>query len=442
MLASPRALLAAEEILARWTTEVGGTPLDRLVQSDLRARRYLNSSERRWVADAVFGSVRYWRRQTWILNRSGLESGARERIELWAHRSGAGDNEDLSAADGLPGPDTPGEFLRETLSFPEDMAAALETTLGAEALPAARALNAQAPTTLRVNTLRTTRRAVLVQLSDARPTQFSPWGIELAGRVNIHDLPGFHDGWFEIQEEASQLVALLTDARPGQTVVEIGAGAGGKSLAIAAMMQNRGALISVDTAPNRLNRIERRAERGGVKIIKRLDLMADYEGRWQLSGAEQRNVDKLRARADCVLVDAPCSGSGVLRRTPDAKWRQAQVADFARLQTLLLEQSAAFVSPGGCLLYATCAFEQAQDEEVVDRFLRSGAGSAFELDPAFARLERAVARARPPREAMEAPPPQLETLTSGPYLRTWPHRHNLDAFFAACLVHKKRSAGE
>src|SRR5205814_1536897 len=124
--------------------------------------------------------------------------------------------------------------------FSDEMAAELERALGPDAVPAAEALNQQAPVTLRVNPLRATRSRVLRSLPGSRRTRFSPWGVEIEGRVNIHELPGFRDGWFEIQEEASQLVALLTDARPGQTVVDIGAGAGGKSLALAVMLENSG----------------------------------------------------------------------------------------------------------------------------------------------------------------------------------------------------------
>lgn len=435
-LASPRALLAAEEILSRWSTGTPRAPLDWLVQSELRVRRHLNSAERRWIADAIFGSVRFWRRQTWILNNTEAETGARQRIELWARGPHAHEGGDFTPFAELPGPDCPAKYLRETLSFPDEMAEALEAVVGSEAVAAAEAFNAQAPTTLRINTLRATRARVLERNPEARPTRFSPWGVELDARVNVRETPGFRDGWFEVQEEASQLVALLTDARPGQTVVDMGAGAGGKSLALAAMMQNKGVVISADTAKDRLARIQQRATRGGVKIIRPLTLSADSEGNWQLSGEEARSVDRLRKHADCVLVDAPCSGSGVLRRSPDAKWRPNNLIEYARLQALLLEQSAAFVAHGGCLVYATCAFERVQNEAVVEQFLRSGAGKAFEIVPVLGRLKSAVGRAaaKVPGNGGAAPEADLQSLTSGPFLRTWPHRHNLDAFFAACFV--------
>ncbi len=432
-LASPRALLAAEEILARWMGETERGPLDRLVQFELRHRRSLNSSERRWVGDAIFGSVRFLRRQTWLLEHDGLETGARERVELWARQVESG-----APGAGLPGPDMPAQYLRETLAFTNEMATALEQILGAEAVPAAAALNRQAPTTLRVNPLRTNRARVLKALSGSRRVRFSPWGIELDGRPNIHELPGFKDGWYEVQEEASQLVALLTDAQPGQTVMDLGAGAGGKSLAIAAMMGNDGQILAADSSQERLSRLEQRAERAGAKAIRPLSLAADSEGRWQLSATKQRTLGRLKQTADCVLVDAPCSGSGVIRRSPDAKWREIDTAYYTRLQARLLEQGAEFTAPGGCLIYAVCSFETEQDEAIVEQFLASGAGADFEVVPMLPRLDRAIRRCALPAESGAILPTtaELESLASGPYLRTWPHRHGLDAFFAACLVRR------
>lgn len=439
-LASPRAILAAEEILAHWDAERDSAPLDRLVQWELRARRHLNSAERRWVGDAVFGAVRFWRRDSLILERSGAGTSVRERIELWAREEVDADPGRLESAGLLPGPERPDEYLRETLSFPDAMADALNAALGNDAIPAARAFNGQAPTTLRVNTLRSTRQHVLDRLPNARRTQFSPWGIELSERINLHELPDFRAGLFEVQEEASQLVALLTDACPGQTVVDIGAGAGGKSIALAAMMRNKGRIKAIDTSPDRLSRIGKRAVRAGARIIDPLSLTADANGRWQLSATEQRSVDILRERADCVLVDAPCSGSGVLRRAPDIRWRSIDTSEFALLQVQLLEQSAQFVAPGGCLIYATCAFESVQDEDVIERFLGSIAGTAFELVSALDRLRGAMVKARQPGEAVANEFVEslegLDMLMSGPFLRTWPHRGNLDAFFAACLRRK------
>ncbi|HLJ53690.1 MAG TPA: RsmB/NOP family class I SAM-dependent RNA methyltransferase [Chthonomonadaceae bacterium] len=429
-LSTPRAISAAGEILARWLSETERGGLDRLVQAETRRRRELNSSERRWLVEALFGTVRYLRRQEWILQRRGVEPGAAELIALWAELGGP------AAGAGLPGPESPGDYLRLTLAFSDAMAAELEALLGAEAVVAAEHLNGPAPPILRVNTLRASRGRVLRALEGARRTRFCPWGVELSGRADVHQMPGFRDGWYEVQEEASQIVALLTDARPGQTIVDVGAGAGGKSLAIAAMMGGEGALLAVDSSRERLNRLEERAARGHVRNIRPVFIEADSAGRWQPSATKRRTLGRLEGTVDCVLVDAPCSGSGIVRRAPDLKWRGGDPVEHARLQSLLLEQAAALPAPGGALIYATCAIEREQNEAVVERFLASAEGAVFTLERALPRLRRAMERAALPREPGAIPPShnELESLEAGPYLRTWPHRHGMDAFFAASLV--------
>jgi 16S rRNA (cytosine967-C5)-methyltransferase len=459
---SPRALAAAIEIYARWEAEQERSPLDRVVAAEFRSRHYLNAGERRWIGAAVYGSVRFLRRQERLLELLGLPTTPDTRLRLWASAPALPDGtsptliplpeermltsqEHLTAAlAALPGPATPRDHLRITLSFPDTLADTLEDLLGDEALDAARAFNAQAPTTLRVNTLRATRTQAQTALPAAVPTRYSPWGLELPQRLNLYDLPGFREGWFEAQEEASQLVALLTDAQPGQTVADVAAGAGGKTLALAALMQRRGRLIALDTAGERLAELGKRAARAGVAGIEMQQLHADAEGRWQLSGAAQQRLDRLRGTVDVALVDAPCTGSGVLRRSPDARWRVSDVEAFTRLQQTLLAQASMLVAPDGMLCYATCAFERSQNEEVVEAFLASPEGAAFRVEPALPRLRAACRRAARLTPDSPVPPPHptapapfteeaFAALASGPYLRTWPQRHGLDAFFAACL---------
>lgn len=482
--ASPRALKAATEILARWEAARERSPLDRVVGGEFRSRHYLNSSERRWVSEAIYGCVRFLRRQRRLLEILGLPETPETLVSVWASAPAAADGQALpplfpfgkipppaspealqAALARLPGPDSPRDFLRVTLSFPDAMAAALEEQLGEEAVAAAQAFNAQAPTTLRVNTLRAIRPQVMDALPDATPTHYSPWGLELPRRVNIYDLTGFRAGWYEVQEEASQLAALLTDAQPGQTVVEVGAGAGGKTLALAALMQNQGRIVALDTAETRLEELQKRAERTGVACVEPRLLAADAQGHWQLSNTARRKLQLLYREAENVLLDAPCTGSGTLRRSPDSKWRDLDLPAFARLQQIMLTQASEFVAQGGHLFYTVCAFERAQNEAVVEAFLASPAGAAFTLVPAVPRLvadcrraallaPNAAARARlaagrnadlrqgaaegdtsPPEQGAEAPLDEqaFATLAAGPFLHTWPHRHGMDAFFMACL---------
>ncbi len=480
--ASERALRAAIEIFTRWENDEKNVPLDRIVSGEFRSRKYLNSGERRWIGEAVYSCARLWRRQVFLLEALGHAATPENVVRLWAEENTEEEKaEDAdsdtallagrSVLDLLPGLDRPREYLRITLSFPDAMADALEALLGDEAIEAARSFNAQAPTTLRVNPLRVSWAHLRKSLPDALPTAYSPWGLELPRRVNVYDLPGYRTGWFEVQEEASQLVSLLVDPQPGQLVAEVGAGAGGKTLALAALMENQGEIFAIDTSKARLEELQKRAERAGASCIEICELPADYEGEWQPSVSMRRTVNRWRNRADVVLVDAPCTGSGVLRRSPDARWRDFDMTHMTQLQFNLLNQAATLVQPGGHLFYITCAFEPAQNEDIVTRFLATQLGEQFEIAPVLPRLtaarERARAQALTPlfmrseksqrkiaeRQAQEpvttmdslpagldAPIPasqsDYDSMASGLFLRTWPHRQGLDAFFAACL-HRK-----
>ncbi len=316
------------------------------------------------------------------------------------------------------------------------MAASLEDLLGPDAIEAATALNLQAPTTIRVNPLRSRVDRVLKALPGSAQTAYSPWGVELPRRVNIFDQTGYREGWYEIQEEASQLAALLSNVRPGMTVVDVGAGAGGKTLALAAMMNCTGTLVALDHSERRLEELNERARRAKAQGKERCRVRILPDGTWGTTGKARLTINRLAAHADCVFVDAPCTGSGAIRRSPDAKWRQYNPADVSRDQSRLLEQSASLVARGGCLIYATCAFERYQNEETVERFLSTEIGAGFAVEDGRKQFEEACEHA-----AVECMGPRhagwelrsLADLFAGPYLRTWPHQHGLDAFFGARL---------
>ncbi len=427
---SERALFAAVEILERWMNERERLPLDRITDGEFRARRYLNSSERRWIGAAVYGVVRCWTRQKFLLTALNLPETAEKLVRSWAEANPdaavapvrfpqtaplAEPEQWQSALDLLPKPDKPAEYLRMALSFPENLAVELENLLGMEAIAAARAFNLPAPVALRVNTLKATRERVLRDLPGSIATAYAPAGIVLPKRENLPSRPGFREGRFEAQEEASQLVALLAGALPGQRVADIGAGAGGKSLALAAQMKNRGQVLALDVSERRMEELKVRAKRAGATCIETLAVPAVPAGRWQPIGENLRILQQWRGAADCVLLDAPCSGSGVIRRAPDTKWREADIAAFAELQFVLLTQASELTAPNGTLCYATCAIESAQNEAVVARFLASEAGQDFEIAPL---------------------PPEFAPFASGRYFRSWPHRHNTDAFFATKLIRK------
>ena len=434
--ASQRALATAIKFLEAWEEQRAQRPLDRILETEFRNRRDLNSSERRWISSLIFGTVRLLRRQEFLLQKLGLPVNPEHLARLWAQSPGDGEpgtvfrhtpplvsEEQLQAAlVALPTPETPAEFLRVTLSFPDAMATELEALLGTkEAILAAESLNQQAAITLRVNTLKTTPARLLPRLPPglATPTRYSPVGIELKGRVNMTTLLGWRDGYFEAQEEASQIVCQFLDVKPGETVIDVGAGAGGKTLALAAMMEGRGRLIALDLPSPRLGQLQERARRAGVQNFEIIVIHADERGDWQPEEVAKRKLDKLTLKADAVMVDAPCSGSGVIRRNPDTKWRETDLAEFARLQLKILTQSAPFVKPGGRLLYVTCAFEREQNEAVVATFLASEVGAEFHVE-------------------VSVPPPFAPFATGElTAIRTWAHRHSMDCFFAIRLYRKE-----
>jgi 16S rRNA (cytosine967-C5)-methyltransferase len=270
------------------------------------------------------------------------------------------------------------------------------------------------PVTLRANLLRTAPGELAEWLADegiaTRPTRWSPWGLTLEARANVFRTRAFREGLFEMQDEGSQLVALLCGAPSGGVVVDGCAGAGGKTLALAAMMGNRGSLHALDTAEFRLQALRERAKRAGVANLR-------VHARAAAGSPLPRG---LAGRADVVLVDAPCSGTGVLRRNPDLAWKLSEedVARLAGEQASLLRAYAPLVNSGGRLVYAVCSLLPAEGAEQVARFLRE--------QPDFRRVDAAdIFR--------EAELPSTGLVSRGD-LRVDPARHGCDGFFAAVLA--------
>jgi 16S rRNA (cytosine967-C5)-methyltransferase len=232
---------------------------------------------------------------------------------------------------------------RLAISEPEELAALLE----------------RAPLDVRVNRLRSSREAVLAALPEAQPSPIAPDGVRLPEGFPIEAHPLWSDGAVEIQDEGSQIVALTCRAEPGMTVVDLCAGAGGKTLALAADMAGRGRLIACDTVKNRLDRLTPRAERAGA---------ANIETRLLDGGREQDALADLVGQADLVLVDAPCSGSGTWRRNPEARWRLTpdRLTALAVLQARVIDLAVPLLKPGGALVYAVCSLIDTEGSEQVD----------------------------------------------------------------------------
>jgi 16S rRNA (cytosine967-C5)-methyltransferase len=270
------------------------------------------------------------------------------------------------------------------------------------------ALLQPAPLDLRVNLLKATREeasaALAVEGLETTPTPLSPWGLRIAGRRQVTTGPAFRAGLVEIQDEGSQLVAALTGVRPGMRAADLCAGAGGKTLAMAMMMQNRGQLVACDVSAARLDAAVRRLRRAGVHNVERHLLVPG--DKW----AERRGET-----FDRVLVDAPCTGTGTWRRNPDARLRltEADLAELLPKQAAILDQAAALVRSGGRLVYATCSLLSEENEDQVSAFLTRHPG--FALVP----LARAWPGGAPPN--------------AGDFLALTPARHGTDGFFAAVI---------
>lgn len=324
-----------------------GPAADTLIAAYFKSRRYAGSGDRRSVRELVYQAIRRAGERP-ESGRAALLGLAQEQPELGALFDGSPHG---------PAPVGEGEPIAE---------AGLAPVWLADKLPhvALAPLLERAPMNLRVNALKADRTEVLAALPDARPTVHAPHGVRLAEPVSIEQHPLWRDGKVEVQDEGSQLIALACAARPGETVVDLCAGAGGKALALAADMAGEDRLIACDTDRGRLSRLPARAARAGVSAIdvrllnpnRETEMLADLEG-----------------QADVVLIDAPCSGVGTWRRNPEARWRLTteRLARLTALQTRLLELGAGLVRPGGRLIYAVCSL---LDEEGADQAAQFTAG--------------------------------------------------------------------
>ena len=303
------------------------------------------------------------------------------------------------------------EKLRHNL--PDWLANPLRESLGDGFWPLVEALAQPAPLDLRVNTLKARREDVQRALAEAGieavPTPHSPWGLRIEGKPALNKLALFTDGHVEVQDEGSQLLALLTDAKRGEMVVDFCAGAGGKTLALGAAMRNTGRLYAFDVSGHRLEAQKPRLKRSGLSNVHPAQIAHERDDR----------IKRLAGKIDRVLVDAPCSGLGTLRRNPDLKWRQGPqaLAELAAKQQAILAGAARLLKPGGRLVYATCSLLAAENEAVADAFTRAEE-QRFEPLPVAEALAAAQVTG-------------LDDLVQGPYLRLWPHRHRTDGFFAA-----------
>jgi 16S rRNA (cytosine967-C5)-methyltransferase len=393
------------------------SPADSIVSRFFRQQRGLGPRERHTLAETTYMVLRKR-----LLFESQAQSGKGEMVRRLALLGWQGNAAFLRAAltdfeqEWLPKmmavhPSTLPEKLRHNL--PDWLADALKTSLGADFWPVVNALNDTAPLDLRVNTFKTSReeaqKALMLAGHQAHLTPFSPWGLRLDNKMALQTLDVFKRGDVEVQDEGSQLLALCLDAKRGEMVTDFCAGAGGKTLALGASMRNTGRLYAFDTSGHRLAALKPRLARSGLSNVYPVQIAHERDDR----------IKRLAGKMDRVLVDAPCSGLGTLRRNPDLKWRQnaASVLELQAKQTAILASAARLLKPGGRLVYATCSLLETENEAVANAFSETQ-GSNFKLLPAAEVLTKAHAG-------------QPEDLVSGNFLRLWPHRHGTDAFFAA-----------
>ncbi|MDP2811986.1 MAG: RsmB/NOP family class I SAM-dependent RNA methyltransferase, partial [Rhodocyclaceae bacterium] len=305
--------------------------------------------------------------------------------------------------------------LAEQLDFPDWLVERLAPRMSPDALLAlARALNTPAPLDLRVNTLKAERDGVIKRLAAdglaATPCPYSPLGLRLKTKPFLQKHPAYLDGSIEVQDEGSQLLGFLLAPKRSEMVVDFCAGAGGKTLILGALMRSTGRLYAFDVSGKRLAKLKPRAARAGLSNVHPACL----------SGENDTRVKRLSGKVDRVLVDAPCSGLGTLRRNPDLKWRQSpqSVDELTTKQAAILAAAARLLKPGGRLVYATCSILAEENEGIVDAFLATHAD--------FHRLS-----------AQEVLAAQGIVIDCGEDMRLSPQKHGTDAFYAAVLERTK-----
>ncbi|MBL8324888.1 MAG: RsmB/NOP family class I SAM-dependent RNA methyltransferase [Rubrivivax sp.] len=396
-------------------------PADAVVSAFFRKHRALGVRERHTLAETTYAVLR---QRLLFQHFAQSGSGALERRLAILGWQGA-----PTFLRGALGPQEQawlgqvGQIDRATLpeklrhNLPDWLAGALREPLGEEFWPLVEALNQPAPLDLRVNALKARgeagREQAIAALAEAgitaRPTPFSPWGLRVEGKPVLNKAAPFVEGVVEVQDEGSQLLALLTDARRSEMVVDFCAGAGGKTLALGAAMRSTGRLYAFDVSGHRLDALKPRLARSGLSNVHPV----------QIAHERDERIRRLAGKIDRVLVDAPCSGLGTLRRNPDLKWRQSPqaVVELQGKQRAILAAAARMLKPGGRLVYATCSLLAAENEGVVQGFDEAMA-SEFEPVPVGELLAAMKVDAAP-------------SLVSGQWLRLWPHRHQTDGFFAA-----------
>jgi 16S rRNA (cytosine967-C5)-methyltransferase len=420
-------------------------PADSLIDTYFRARKYLGSHDRRFIAETTYGTLRHLRKCEYHLTTAlaGVSDNFLndDKIVLLivAYLSFEGKNLEITPEIlltrltstqtrenvallliNLVKPTTISvESVNQRIgikySFPDWMVERFIEQYGeSETEKICSSLNEQAPLTLRVNTLKTNVEQCQEELRkqgvETTRTSLSPVGLNIAKRINVFSLPVFRDGWFEVQDEGSQLLPIFLDPKPNAKILDVCAGAGGKTLELAALMKNRGEIFATDINGFRLEELRKRTKRAGVQNVRVQEIEAIED-----------LVDRYKAFFDIVFVDAPCSGLGTIRRNPGMKWMVTEqtVNEVSEKQKAILHSSVPLVKPEGRLVYATCTLLRQENEEVIEEFLM--------LHPEFSIVK------------LNADLPLVQSVggtSTDSFFKLFPNIQKTDGFF--CAVLKKR----
>ncbi len=404
-------------------------PADSITSFYFRNRRYIGSKDRSAISSTLFRIMRQYHRLGWWIEKAGMPIAPRtlalaemllnEETPVDPHEIFTGgrytpdllSKEEKELAKALEGKKLNHQHMpvRAKTECPEWAFDRLQKALGADFEREMDAMKSSAPMDLRVNLIKTDRDSALEILKEdgvnAHAGKISPLSIRVHGRPPISQHPLFKDGAIEIQDEGSQMVALVANAKPGEQVVDFCAGAGGKTLAMGASMNNKGRIVAMDVLGGRLNRAKERFRRAGLHNIETRELTSERD----------KYVKRHVGHFDLVLVDAPCTGTGTWRRDPDKRWRQLGpgIDSLVPLQKSILDSACRMVKPGGRLVYATCSLLPEENEDQVEEFLKD--------HPEFTV------------QSVDQMPGFPKT---GKYLKLTPARHDTDGFFAALLVRK------
>lgn len=415
----PPALIGHTEEVLREILRFTG-PADNTLSRYFRDHPRLGSRERGVIAEAVYGLLR-----NKLVYTSFAESGqgpSMRRLALLGLADAAG----ADALGGLSPEET--DWLDRVMQIDRNMLpAALRANLPQwlydrflarfgeeETQKLAQTLNTPAPLDLRVNSIKASREQVIAALAEApiiaEPTPYAPLALRVRKKPALQNLPLFKSGAIEVQDEGSQILAQVLGARRGEMVVDFCAGAGGKTLALGAIMRNTGRLYAFDISEKRLAKLKPRLARSGLSNVHPVVIAHENDAK----------VKRLAGKIDRVLVDAPCSGLGTLRRNPDVKWRlrPESITELNAKQLSILEGAARLVKAGGRLVYATCSIMEEENEAIVRQFLETNA--SFRLVPMQQVLDE-----------------QKIPVHMGDFLKLAPHLHQTDGFFAAVLERDK-----